>query len=452
MKDFPNRAVRFTHLHVENWRNFIKVSADIQRRVFVVGPNASGKSNLLDIFRFLHDIASVGGGFQAAVRKRGGVSALRCLAARRYSDLAISVRLGSDERPNLWEYEIRFSQDNLHQPVIKSERVAKDGEELLNRPDSLDNEDPERLTQTYLEQVNVNKNFRNVTEFFSSVRYLHVVPQLVREPDRSVGRRNDPYGGDLLEQIAHTTERTRTARLSRILEALRVAVPQLADLELTRDARGTPHLRGKYEHWRLQGAWQSEDQFSDGTLRLLGLLWALLDGSGPLLLEEPELSLHPEVVRFIPQLFARVQTRTGRQTIVSTHSPDLLRDEGIGLDEVVLLEPGEEGTEAQKASEFKEIEALLKEGGEFGRSNPTARRAFTSPSADIFWRVAWPNPRPSIFRLQWRVMSMRRSCGVSLEKPEPKYMLFTANAANITFGAKPKAITKLRISVRGLCS
>lgn len=36
----------------------------------------------------------------------------------------------------------------------------------------------------------------------ASVRYLHIVPQLIREPDRSVGRVNDPYGGDFLEQIA----------------------------------------------------------------------------------------------------------------------------------------------------------------------------------------------------------------------------------------------------------
>jgi hypothetical protein len=63
----------------------------------------------------------------------------------------------------------------------------------------------------------------------------------------------------------------------------------LKELELWRDVRGTPHLRGKYEHWRPQGAWQTEEQFSDGTLRLMGLLWISLAGGGPSLLEEPEL-------------------------------------------------------------------------------------------------------------------------------------------------------------------
>ena len=94
----------------------------------------------------------------------------------------------------------------------------------------------------------------------------------------------------------------------------------------------------------------------------MGLLWAALDGSGPLLLEEPELSLHPEFVRLIPQVFARLQRRTGRQILVSTHSYDLLRDEGIGLDETILLLPDVEGTTVQTAGSFREIRALL-EGG-----------------------------------------------------------------------------------------
>jgi predicted ATPase len=356
------RGQRFARLYLENWRNFQKADLTLQRRVFLVGPNASGKSNLLDVFRFLHDIVSVGGGFQQAVKKRGGVSAIRCLAARQNPDIVIRVELVGEEEHETWSYELSFAQDKFRRPLIKEERVGKNNVEILRRPNSDDQADPERRTQTYLEQVNVNRDFCDIAEFFSSVRYLHIVPQLVREPDRSVGKHDDPYGGDFLEQLARTQDKTQKSRLRRIQRALGVAVPQLREIELFRDDKGTPHLRGKYEHWRPQGAWQKEDQFSDGTLRLMGLLWAVLDGRGPLLLEEPELSLHPEVIRFIPQMFARIQRRTGRQIILSTHSADLLRDEGIGLDEVFLLVPGKEGTEVSAASTLAEIKELL-EGG-----------------------------------------------------------------------------------------
>jgi predicted ATPase len=362
-------APRFTHVKLENWRNFTLVDVPLQPRAFMVGANASGKSNLLDAFRFLHDIVSVGGGFQEAVRKRGGVSRIRCLAARQYPDIAISVRLGNDDALAAIAYELRFKQDKNRRVFIERERVVKDGVQVLSRPSSEDKDDPERLTQTYLEQVNVNKEFREVADFLRSVRYFHVVPQIVRDPSlhtpgagRASGQQDDPYGRDFLEQIAKKQEKTRNSRLRRILEALRVAVPQIKELELTRDERGTPHLRGRYEHWRPQGAWQTEEDFSDGTLRLMGLLWAALDGKGPILLEEPELSIHPEVCRVIPQMFARMQRRTGRQVLISTHSSDLLHDEGIGLDEVLLLKPGAEGTTVKMASEFADVRDIL-EGG-----------------------------------------------------------------------------------------
>jgi hypothetical protein len=61
-------------------------------------------------------------------------------------------------------------------------------------------------------------------------------------------------------------------------------------------------------------------------------------------------------------MFARIQRRTGRQIIISTHSSDLLQDEGIGLDEVVLLEPGEEGTSVRVAKDSSQIESLVASG------------------------------------------------------------------------------------------
>jgi predicted ATPase len=353
---------RVSHLQLRNWRNFLKVDVDLQRRVFLVGANASGKSNFLDVFKFLHDIASVGGGFQAAVANRGGVSSIRSLAARKKPEISLLVRIGNGDQSFIWEYELQFSQDNLRRPIIKKEKVSSGEICILSRPTDDDIKDPERLTQTALEQIHVNREFREVADFFESVRYLHIVPQLVREPDRSVGRKNDPYGGDFLEQLASASPKIRDSRLRQIQDALRVAVPQLKGVELNRDSRGTPHLRGKYEHWRPQGAWQTEDQFSDGTLRLMGLLWASLEGSGPLLLEEPELSLHAEVVRFMPQMFARVQRRSGRQILLSTHSADLLQDEGIGLDEVLLLLPSAEGTAIAHAKELSDIDELLQGG------------------------------------------------------------------------------------------
>ena len=73
-----------SRLTLKNWRNFTNVDVALQQRQFIVGPNASGKSNLLDAFRFLRDIAKQkGGGLQDAIEKRGGLSKIRCLSAGR---------------------------------------------------------------------------------------------------------------------------------------------------------------------------------------------------------------------------------------------------------------------------------------------------------------------------------------------------------------------------------
>jgi hypothetical protein len=48
--------------------------------------------------------------------------------------------------------------------------------------------------------------------------------------------------------------------------------------------------------------------------------------------------------------------------MLSTHSSDLLKDEGVGLDEVLLLTPSSEGTKVELAGGLAEVRSLL-EGG-----------------------------------------------------------------------------------------
>ncbi|MBK8978722.1 MAG: AAA family ATPase [Planctomycetes bacterium] len=356
--------MHFTHVRLTNWRNFRDVDVRLGERVFIVGPNASGKSNLLDAFRFLKEVAEPGGGLARAIAhpSRRDVRQIRSLHARANSAIEIDVNaiLADDSR---WRYVLRFTRDQRRPFFVAREEVWRDDTRIVARPDEDDISDRDRLSQTHLEQVSRNQQFRALAEFLASARYLHVIPQLVREPERSVGRERDPFGGDFLEQLARTPKKQLDSRLRKIRDALRVAVPQLKTLELERDsATGTPHLKGLYEHWRPNAGWQNEAQFSDGTLRLLGLLWSFLDGDSPLLLEEPELSLHAAVVRNIPQMLHRLNRRRHRQIMLSTHSQDLLSDEGIGAEEVLLLEPGDEGTRVLVAAEDEQVRILLEEG------------------------------------------------------------------------------------------
>jgi predicted ATPase len=361
--------MNFTRLQLHNWRNFVGVDLAIGTRLFITGPNASGKSNLLDAFRFLRDLAKTGGGLQQAVNDRGGLSRIRCLAARRYPDVEVDVELQDTDggSPTTWRYALGLQQEprGARRLLLAYERGWHNNRQILDRPDEADRRDPWRLTQTHLEQIASNVAFRPVAETFQKTLYLHLVPQLLKHPNLAnrEAASEDPFGLKFLERVMGTPEKTRRTRLRKIQEALKIAVPELENLVDTRDEQGMPHLEALYRHWRPHGGRQREDQFSDGTLRMIGLLWSLLEGDGLLLLEEPELSLHSKIVGKLPALIWRLQRARKRQVILSSHSAELFGDRGIRPHEVALLHPrGSEGTRVELAADKQDV-LLLLEGG-----------------------------------------------------------------------------------------
>ncbi len=360
--------MQIIRLRLKNWRNFHSVDVPLWPRTYVIGANASGKSNLLDVFRFLRTLAQTdGGGLQRAVKERGGLGKLRSLHARGDSQVGIEVEL-ADGAGVQWRYALAFkSEGKGRQRLLISEERAErcEGEGwmvLLERPTPEDKQDTSRLTQTYLEQINNNAPFRALAQAFSETFYLHLVPQLLKYGD-SISTHmleHDPFGQGLMQRIARCPGRTRDARLRRIGKALEQAVPQFSQLRFAQDGvTGLWHLEANFKHWREHGAWQREEQFSDGTLRLIGLLWALQEGDGLLLLEEPELSLNDGIVEYIPLMIERVlrgAKKPARQVLISTHSEALLSRVEDG-ETVLLVVPGDNGSEVCKPSD-DELQAM----------------------------------------------------------------------------------------------
>ena len=355
--------MQITHVTAHNWRNFKNLDFAVADRLLIVGPNAAGKSNLLDLFRFLGDISRKGGGLAAALEARGGLSRARCLFARNNhkGELAIMVDLrdGEDE----WRYElaIKGEKGGHNPPIVVREIVTRNGSELLSRPDANDDRDPDQLTQTHLEQISANREFRPIAEYFAKVNYFHLVPQMIRYPQAG-GASPRVFGSSMIADMNATPVRTRQAWFRRIERALQSAVPGFETLRLEVDKAGQPHLIAGYRNWRRNPSEQNETDFSDGTLRLIGLLWTIISSpanGGVLLLEEPELSLNAAVVQKLASLLAMAQRGTSMQVILSTHSPELLDDEGIRPGEVLVLQVTSDATVANQLSEIAEVEAQI---------------------------------------------------------------------------------------------
>ena len=366
--------MNISRIIIKNWKNFKWVDTSLNKRMFIVGPNASGKSNFLDVFRFFYDIVKPGGGLKSAIQTRGGFSNIYCLSTNQAEDIELEITLSADSVS--WIYSIGINQYEY----LSYEKVIKNGQLIINRPDQDDISDQILLTQTFLEQVIANKAFREIADFFEAVSYFHLVPQLVRYPEISSKKilTDDSYGTNFTSRLSSIDGQLREYRLNVIEKALCQAIPQLSKISFNKNDDGIPHLEAIFQHWK-SGKHQ-ESQFSDGMLRLFGLLWILIENHSLKLFEEPELSLNTSIIRELPALMYRLQAEQD-QVFISTHSYDLLSDEGINAEEVLLLIPENSGTQIKLASSIPEINLLLEENMRIA----DAVLPYTNPKDIIQW-------------------------------------------------------------------
>lgn len=360
-----------SRIKLYNWKNFHDCEVVLSERCFIVGANATGKSNFLDVIRFMRDIVKQGGGLQAAVALRGGLKKIRCLAARQRTEVCIDLDICENGQSSpKWRYSLELSNKGggIQKPYpLVNREIAYNyytNKTVLDRKYSSQEEDSETLKFTHLEQPTANAEFREIKDVFQTTEYLNVIPQFVRDADSVMlpSGMEDYFGRNFMERLSLLNTATRNKYLKIINEVLLIAVPQLENLSFMKDEKGVPHIEAKYNHWRAKGSKQNEKMFSDGTIRLIGFLFAMLDGSGIILLEEPETNLHTAIIEAIPEFVAKVQRNKKRQVIITTHSYEILSNPGIRADELVILRPTSEGTVAKNAKMDDTVTAMLDAG------------------------------------------------------------------------------------------
>jgi len=405
------RDVKLTHIAITNWRNFAHIEFDLSSRLFVVGPNSSGKTNLLAALRFLSDVARRG--LVAASEDLGGperyfhtgadsasfavtveVNAqqityvLSLRKVRVIDDFSIGrIRLHPSSK-GIPEELLKADQPRILHPMVEARPRSSSWEEIARlpvaEPPSESEEDAETqfpvMDCAFVEGENLTIDGEDVTgipgtkrvtgsalsirNILSGVRYIHPNPKKMLE---RADRYDPDHGTGFFQHAGRFPDQQLDAVVDRIRPIMAAVVPEIPNLSYQRMGLGTELVF--YSDTPVRGATgvYSHEQFSEGTLRLLGLLFDLATlprDTSVVLIEEPETFLQASVVRSLPSLLAEVAMNRDVQMVISTHSPELIDSELVLPRQVLMLRSENGETTGQLLSESNDprIKAVVSAG------------------------------------------------------------------------------------------
>ncbi len=356
-----NYRSKISSIFISNYRSLGELTGfELGDLTALVGPNGSGKSNFCDVFRFIADALKIG--LEAAVDKRHGISAIRRWSSGRPNRIRFEFYLGissvadgeDSESPQTTHnglyvlvlkingskyFRVEHEAAALKLPNQESSNgfVIRDGSWLQGPNDLRPRVAPLGLALPLLAG---DERFRPIADALSNVSIYSIFPDTLRElqkPDHS--RPMSEHGAnwssilkDLKGESGSIDLLAAIGQLTGDIDDFRVR--QLAGYLVTEFRHGQTTPSGK--NGKPRPRWFEAAQESDGTLRMAGILTALLQEPSPTLLgiEEPELTVHPGA---IPLLYDHIREASQRgQVILTTHSPDLLAL--LDADEVRVVE------------------------------------------------------------------------------------------------------------------
>lgn len=329
-------------LVVSNFRSLGEdVVVELGPLTALVGVNGSGKSNVADVLQFVADCLTRG--LDVAMSRRGGISALRRAGAGDKAAIRVRVEVEDDF---WWEFAIGESAPDGHR--VLSERVAFRG--VVSRvpelelpsyfPGLLSSTSPIPLAGLLHDELRQTAIYK-------------IFPNRLRQPQTLDLRKPMREHGENWASILRGLE--KDSRGCDLLAALGQIVGDIDDYRTT--AVGG-FVIPEFRHLTEGGSatWLGASQESDGTLRMAGILTALLQ-EPPLALvgiEEPELAVHPGAIGVLFDHFREASTRG--QVLLTTHSSELL--DLLDIDEIRVVERRDNVTTVSRVDEAQR--ALVK--------------------------------------------------------------------------------------------
>lgn len=363
-------------LRIRNFLSLKEVDLDLGPRNLLVGPNRSGKSNLVECLRFL--TAMTTGGLKKAFMDRNGFSEVVWKGpgdSRIFLGLTYEVPEHLSPAKKHYEYGLSILGSQTDLVVAETERLdvvigneRKTLIDLKNGQGKLLHVDGQTAIVTPIDPSSTALEFNvpnwEATTFktiLSLSRFYRLIPQIMKQPNAVLRQHFLNENGDNFSSWLMTIQSAYPDEFKRIrqvavdvfpgLEEILTPPTQFATTYVTTRERG---LQRPITIWRM----------SDGELMFLALLSLIFSpdalGAPLYCIEEPENYLHPRLIEALAEIFIQRQRELApriAQIVATTHSTWLLNQ--FGLDEIIAVVKKEGATSFQRPGSREYLKKIL---------------------------------------------------------------------------------------------
>jgi predicted ATPase len=296
-----------TRVKVSNFKSFDHLEVELRPLNIVVGSNAAGKSNFLEIFRFLRDVAVEG--TENAVSLQGGMEFLKNLQIGSSQPISVDIVFDSERGPN---QRVLIAETPLSVLVLGERPSSLGAMEIFDLDPKLPKKAAPITGRAYLEPDGSNLAL--------------VLRNLLQDPD----------GRMAFIRLLHDT------------------LPFVEGLEVERFADKSLLIAAKesFSERTLPASF-----LSDGTIHLAALIIALyFHPASTVIIEEPERNIHPHLISKVVRMLADASRQ--KQVIVTTHNPELVKH--ADLADLLLVTRDDKGfSHVTRPAESAELKVFL---------------------------------------------------------------------------------------------